>query len=124
MHLVGDKVRVKATGERGVIDAVGPDWVSVLADHLPARLGFDAITNYSDAARRAWIDRPKKAGRPRLPAPRKRMVSLRLDLEVLDLISRLAEHGLIASREQAINDWCRQAAIAALADAATGKGRA
>jgi hypothetical protein len=117
MHQPGDKVRIKSSGERGIIEAVSRDGVGVRVGDSLIELPSGGITNYSDAARRAWRDRPKRAGRPRLPAPRKRMVSLRMDLDVLDLMAQLAEHGMIASREQAINEWCRATALATLREA-------
>lgn len=124
MHQLGDKVRVKGTSERGIIEAASGDEVSVRVGGSLIAVCSGCVTNYSDAARRAWRDRPKKTGRPKLPAPRKRMVSLRLDLEVLDLIALLAEHSLIPNREQAVNDWCRAAAAAMLQEARIGRGGA
>jgi hypothetical protein len=38
------------------------------------------------------------------------MISLRIDIDVLDAMAILAEQGTIVSREQAINEWLRQRA--------------
>jgi uncharacterized protein (DUF4415 family) len=51
---------------------------------------------------------PKRAGRPRLDEPRKKPVSLRLDVDVWRLLIQAAEQGLIPNREQAINAWLRE----------------
>lgn len=122
MHQPGDKVRLKPSGERAVVVGVSGDRVTVRVGDVVTEVDAAGLTNYSDAARRAWAVRPKKAGRPRLDAPRKKMVALRFDLDVLDLIALLVEHGLVANREQAVNEWCREVATGMLRRSGVTKG--
>jgi hypothetical protein len=107
-HEVGDKVRIRHDGRRGVVTGVDGIYLVVKTDVGSERIALNEVTNYSLAARRAWRTRPKRAGRPRLASPRKRMISLRLDIDVLDGLAILVEHGLIESREGAINVWLRE----------------
>jgi hypothetical protein len=107
----GDRVRIKSgqyQGQRGQIDdlTTGGD-VIVVVEGTRLVVSRNSITNFSLAARRAWATRPKRAGRPTLPTPRKKMISLRIDIETLNALSVLAEHGLIANRERAVNEWLR-----------------
>ncbi len=110
---LGDKVRVRTgpyAGSRGLVAAIAGETASVrLPSGAVLELGATDLTNYSLAARRAWRAMPKRAGRPRLPAPRKKMISVRLDLDVWRLLAQAAEEGLINSREAAINDYLRRA---------------
>ena len=66
------------------------------------------ITNYSLAARRAWKAMPKRAGRPQLFSQRKKMVSIRLDVDVWDRLGEAVEQGLVPGKEQAVNTWLRE----------------
>lgn len=66
------------------------------------------ITNYSLAARRAWQKMPKRAGRPQSPSPRKKMVSMRMDVDVWDRLGEAVELGILVSREEAVNTWLRE----------------
>src|SRR5438309_782661 len=106
-HRPGDKVRVRAgpdAGQRGLICDLCPTHVVIgLDDGRTVELPDDAVTNYSLAARRAWRVMPKRAGRPRLEEPRKKLVSVRLDMAVWRDMRRAAEFGLIGSRDAAIN---------------------
>lgn len=119
---LGDKVRVRAgpyAGSRGVVRAIGETGAVVtLLAGTEIALSFAEITNYSAAARRAWQSMPKRAGRPRLPAPRKKLVSVRLDLDVWRMLAQAAECGLVPSREQAINAWLRERLVHLLPTAA------
>lgn len=112
-HQPGDKVRLRAgeyQGHRGVILGEEEDRVQVeLEAGETVNVLPDELTNYSLAARRAWKTMPKKAGRPKAHARQKRPVSFRLDMDVWKDLSRAAELGLIISREQAVNEWLRQA---------------
>jgi len=118
-HRVGDKVRLRNGGERGVVQAVRNEGLEIeLTSGEMRHVYGDEVTNFSRAARRAWVVMPKRAGRPRqLNAREKRMVSLRLDVEVWRGLALAAEMGLIPSREQAVNKWLRQALAALLRDA-------
>lgn len=109
---VGDKVRVRTglhAGTRGIVSGCQDGFTKIdLFDGRTIRVDSDLITNYSLAARRAWASMPKRAGRPRLEEPRKKMVSIRLDIDVWRRLSQAAEFGLIASREEAVNSWLRE----------------
>jgi len=111
----GDKVRIRSgsyVGARGIICAESDGQLDIQLDEggivsVPAK----EATNYSLAARRAWQAMPKRAGRPKGQRPAKRMVSMRLDVEVWDMLQEAAERGLISSREKAVNDWVREQVI-------------
>jgi uncharacterized protein (DUF4415 family) len=109
---IGDKVRIRSgpsAGARGVIRAVANGLVEVQLDaNEMIRVAPEEVTNYSRAARRAWQVMPKRAGRPQLPTPRKKMVSVRLDVDVWDQLGKAVELGLIPGREQALNMWLRE----------------
>jgi hypothetical protein len=110
-HRSGDKLRIKTgtyAGQRAVLLRTGPDVLVVLLPNgdrvmLPAR----SVTNFSLAARKAWVVMPKRAGRPKLDKPHKKMVSLRLDLDVAMLFDRAARLGLVKNRSEALNAWAR-----------------
>lgn len=111
-HRVGDRIRIKSgrwRGQRGLIRELLSEGELLLTveDARPV-IASDSITNFSLAARRAWVTRPKRAGRPMLAKPRKKMVSLRIDIETIDALSVLSEHGLITNREQAVNEWLKE----------------
>ncbi len=111
-HQPGDKVRIRfgpSTGARGVIRAEVDGRLEVLLDSSSIiHVASETVTNYSLAARRAWQAMPKRAGRPQLPTPRKKMVSMRLDVDVWDRLGVAVDLGLIPNREQAVNAWIRQ----------------
>ncbi len=109
---IGDKVRIRSgihAKARGVVQATGGESLEIQLDEdslIQARP--EAITNYSLAARRAWQVMPKQAGRHQLVTPRKRMASLRLDIDVLDNLDKAMKLGLIPNKEHAVNIWLRQ----------------
>ncbi len=109
---VGDKVRIRSgdhAGERGLIDEVADASVLVRFDTgEQVLMPLDNITNYSLAARRAWESMPKRAGRPVSVGAQKKMVSIRLNSEVWELLGKAVDLGLIRSREHAINAWLRE----------------
>ena len=109
---VGDKVRLRDgayCGSRGIVSSVGVNMLQIaLPDGELIEVTPDVLTNYSLAARRAWKSMPKRSGRPKLPAPRKKMVSLRLDIDVWQLLDRAVSLGLVANREQAVNGWLKE----------------
>src|SRR6266566_5506989 len=108
----GDKIRVRSgiyTGARGIIRAELNGLLEIeLDDSKVLSVPAKEVTNYSLAARRAWQVMPKRAGRPQLATPRKKMVSMRLDIDVWDRLGEAVELGLIPSREEAINAWLGQ----------------
>jgi hypothetical protein len=109
---IGDKVRIRSgphAKERGVVQAKVGEVLEIQLDTgLRIHAGPEEITNYSLAARRAWKVMPKRAGRHQLTVPRKKMVSLRLNIDVLDDLDEAAELGLVPNKEQAVNTWLRQ----------------
>jgi hypothetical protein len=111
----GDKIRIRSgpySGARGVIQAEINGGLEILLDEgISVRVEPKEITNYSLAARRAWQKMPKRAGRPQLASPRKKMVSMRLDVDIWNRLGEAAELGLIPSREEAVNDWIRERII-------------
>ncbi len=109
---LGDKIRVRSgiyKGTRGVIRAEVDGLLEIQLDEGGiVNIAVKEVTNYSLAARRAWQVMPKRAGRPQLPVPRKKMVSIRLDVDVWNRLGEAVELGLIPGREQAVNTWLRQ----------------
>jgi len=109
---LGDKVRLRSgphTGARGSISAETDGYFEIelgTGEKIPAL--HEEITNYSLAARRAWEAMPKRTGRPKGQRPVKRMVSMRLDSDVWDMLHEAAERGLIPNCEKAVNDWVRE----------------
>jgi hypothetical protein len=109
----GDKVRIRTgpyAGARGIIRLEKDGLFEIKLDDSESNIvtvPVENITNYSRAARRAWKVMPKRAGRPSLPFPRKKMVSIRIDVDVWNRLDEAIELGLIPSREQAINSWLR-----------------
>src|SRR5260221_10643215 len=105
----GDKVRIRSgsyVGARGLIRAESDGLLEIQLDEDGiVSVSAKEVTNYSLAARRAWQVMPKRAGRPSLPVPRKKMVSIRIDVDVWNRLGEAVELGLISSREQAINTW-------------------
>lgn len=108
----GDKIRVRSglnKGARGIIRTESDGLLEIQLDSSDiVRIEQDKITNYSLAARRAWKVMPKRAGRPQLRAPRKKMVSMRLDVDLWDRLGKAVELGLINNREEAVNTWLRE----------------
>lgn len=110
--LPGDKVRVKQgdhAGKRGIVVAVGnDDSLILLDDQAQVHVRSVQLTNYSLAARRAWAVMPKRAGRPKSSKPAKKMVSIRLRTDLWDRMETAVQHGLISSREEAVNRWIEE----------------
>ncbi len=107
----GDKIRVRSgpqMGARGIIQAEKEGRLEIqLDDGNTILIELEEITNYSLAARRAWQVMPKRAGRPQLPSPRKKMISMRIDVEVWDRLGEAVNLGLIPNREEMVNNWLR-----------------
>src|SRR5713101_5562680 len=108
----GDKIRIRTgpyTGVRGIIQAEKEGKLEIQLDNNNTVLVEPGeITNYSLAARRAWQVMPKRAGRPHLSSPRKKMVSMRIDIEVWDRLGEAVNLGLIPNREEAVNTWLQE----------------
>ena len=99
-------------GKRGII-------ISATGQALTVRIESDEsavlakpreLTNYSLAARKAWVSMPRRrVGRPVGTSKTQRIsVTLRLDLELWDRFKRLESLRLIEDRTAVINDWFRQ----------------
>jgi hypothetical protein len=105
-HRAGDKIRVKVgslAGARGRVARVNDDAVVVeIQNGDTVLLPSNGVTNYSLAARRAWKVMPKRAGRPRAEHPKKKMVSLRLDLELILRLDAAVTLGRTVNRSQAV----------------------
>src|SRR6266480_3450455 len=108
----GDKIRIRSglyKGSRGIIQSESDGLLEIQLDsNVVVYIGHDEITNYSLAARRAWQVMPKRAGRPQLSTPRKKMVSMRIDVDVWERLGDAVELGLITNREEAVNLWLRE----------------
>src|SRR5438876_887031 len=108
-YRIGDKVRVRSgiyAGLRGIIQSEADGLVNLqLQTGEVVRVLLEQVTNYSLAARRAWEAMPKRAGRPRTKIQRKKMVSLRLDADMWQMLGLASELGLVQSREQVVNEW-------------------
>lgn len=122
---LGDKVRLKSgphEGARGVIQAEIGGTLEVTLDNGDVVQALpEDITNYSSAARRAWKAMPKRTGRPKGQKPVKRLVSMRLDVDILDMLREAIELGLLANREKTINDWIRERASSLLSAEKSGE---
>ena len=111
----GDKVRMKSgphSGERGVIEAIDGDKLSVRleASGQSVRVVPEAVTNFSLAARKAWVTGPDRAvGRRKGTKLCDRVsVTLRLDRDLWQRFREMEESGLIQDRTAAVNSWLRR----------------
>jgi hypothetical protein len=111
----GDKVRVKAgphAGERGVVDAIDGEQLLVRLDGPgPAvRVLPEAVTNFSLAARKAWVTDPDRAvGRRKGTKLCDRVsVTLRIDRDLWEWFRALEGSGVIEDRTAAVNGWLRE----------------
>jgi ribosomal protein L24 len=112
---VGDKVRVKSgshAGERGVIAAIEGDtfMVRLEGSGQSVRLGPESVTNFSLAARKAWVTGPNRAvGRRKGTKLSDRVsVTLRIDRELWERFRAMEESGTIADRTAVINGLFRE----------------
>jgi hypothetical protein len=111
----GDKVRVKSgqhSGERGVILAIdGNKFVIRLeGSGRSVRVVPRSVTNFSLAARKAWITGPNRAvGRRKGTKLCDRLsVTLRIDRDLWARFRAMEGTGLIEGRTASINRWLRQ----------------
>jgi hypothetical protein len=110
----GDKVKLKAgrhRGERGVVAAVEGAKLVVRLDGSGQEvwLAPEDVTNFSLAARKAWVTGPDRAvGRRKGTRLSDRVsVTLRIDRELWDRFVELEEAGVIADRTALVNGWLR-----------------
>ncbi len=111
----GDKVQVKCgkhRGKRGVVVSAKGSEIIVRLDMGQLRIfaKSNELTNYSLAARKAWVSMPdRRVGRPAGSSKTPRIsVTLRLDLELWMRFKRLESMGLIEDRTAVINVWLRE----------------
>jgi hypothetical protein len=111
----GDKVRLKAgthAGARGFLDDFDEEKVVVRLEDsgLKVRVTPEQITNFSLAARKAWVTGPNRAvGRRKGTKLTDRVsVTLRLDRDLWDLFLGLEEDGIIDDRTGLINELIRE----------------
>jgi hypothetical protein len=113
--VAGDKVRLKAgdhTGERGVVESLDGEKLLVRLEQSNAkvRLTAEQVTNYSLAARKAWVTEPRRAvGRRKGTKLTDRVsVTLRFDRDLWEHFLALEEVGVIDDRTGLINGWFRE----------------
>jgi hypothetical protein len=111
----GDKVRLKAgthAGARGLLDDFDGDKLVVRLEGsgLKVRVTFDQVTNFSLAARKAWVTEPDRAvGRRKGTKLCDRVsVTLRLDRDLWEHFRGLEAVGVIEDRTGLINGWLRE----------------
>ena len=112
---IGDKVKLKSgnhKGVRGMVEAIAEDKVVIRADGIRELINLPPaeVTNFSLAARKAWLSMPKReVGRPKGSKYFDRVsVTLRIDR---DLWARFQAHersGQIEDRTATINAWLRE----------------
>src|SRR5947209_87251 len=102
---LGDKIRIHSgphAGVKGIVRAEVDGQLEIqFEENDTISVPINNVTNYSLAARRAWQSMPKRAGRPQLPVPRKKMVSMRLDVDVWHRLGEAVDLGLVPNREEA-----------------------
>jgi hypothetical protein len=121
----GDKVRLMAgehRGERGVIEKVegGKLAIRLEGSAQVVRVLPEQVTNFSLAARKAWLTEPNRGvGRRKGTRLCDRVsVTLRLDRDLWERFTELQGAGTIEDRTAIINSWFREK-LAEL----TGEGR-
>jgi uncharacterized protein (DUF4415 family) len=112
----GDKVRLKSVGHRaarGVIEGVldrGTLLVRLDGASQAIEVAPEHVTNFSLAARKAWVSMPhRQVGRPKgLRLCDRVSVTLRVDRELWERFQADESSGLIEDRTETINRWLRQ----------------
>ncbi len=111
----GDKVRLKTgahAGARGLLDAFDGDKVVVRLEESGRKVHVmpEHVTNFSLAARKAWVTEPDRAvGRRKGTKLSDRVsVTLRVDRELWELFLSLEAGGVIEDRTGLINEWFRE----------------
>jgi hypothetical protein len=111
----GDKVRLKAgthAGARGFLESFDDEKLVVRLEDsgLKIRVTPEQITNFSLAARKAWVTEPDRAvGRRKGTKLSDRVsVTLRLDRDLWELFLGLEEEGVIEDRTRLINALLRK----------------
>jgi hypothetical protein len=111
----GDKVRLKAgehRGERGMVETVDGGKLAVRLESSArvVRVLPEQVTNFSLAARKAWVTEPNRGvGRRKGTRLCDRVsVTLRLDRDLWERFTALQEAGAIEDRTAVINRWFRE----------------
>jgi hypothetical protein len=111
----GDKVRIKTgayAGERGIVETVDGDklLVRLEASGSKVRVSPEQVTNFSLAARKAWVTDPNRAvGRRKGTKLCDRVsVTLRLDRDLWEHFTGMEDSGVIEDRTAIINRWFRE----------------
>ncbi len=111
----GDKVKIKSglhRGQRGVVEEVEGGKIEVRVEGAGevVRLLCDEVTNFSLAARKAWVTGPDRAvGRRKGTRLCDRVsVTLRLDRALWERFVEMEGIGLIEDRTAVVNGWFRE----------------
>ena len=111
----GDKVRLKAgphAGERGLVEALDGEKLVVRLEQSGLKLCVlpEQMTNFSLAARKAWVTGPDRAvGRKKGTKLYDRVsVTLRFDRDLWKRFLALEKEGIIEDRTALINAWFRE----------------
>jgi hypothetical protein len=109
---LGDKIRVKSgphSGERGVIEGIDDDKLVIRLEASGQAMSVlpESVTNFSLAARKAWVTGPDRAvGRRKGTKLCDRVsVTLRIDRGLWERFREMERSGLIEDRTAAVNSW-------------------
>ena len=108
-------VKVKAgphRGERGTVKQIDEQKLSICLDdsRIVIQVTPEDVTNFSLAARKAWVTDPNRGvGRRKGTCLTDRVsVTLRFDRDLWELFQRLEKAGIIEDRTAIINAWFRE----------------
>ena len=111
---VGDKIRLKAHNSapaRGVVEEVRGNELLIRLDESGELIAVESesVTNFSLAARKAWLHMPhRQVGRPKGARHCDRVsVTLRIDRALWEQFKRGESEGRIRDRTATINFWFR-----------------
>jgi len=105
---VGDKIRIKISLARGVVERVKGNTLFVSRDDGgEENVKSSEVTNYSLAARKAWESMPeRRVGRPKGTSKTDRVsVTLRIDRELWARFKQAEQDALITDRTATVNKW-------------------
>ncbi len=107
---MGDKVRLRTTGQKGTVVGHSGELLSVRIGNDVLTVTYREVTNLSRAARKAWLNMPsRRVGRPKGSSHVSRVsVTLRIDQDLWRAFRELEDGGLVEDRTRLINDWIRQ----------------
>ena len=105
---VGDKVRIKSSHVRGIVEAVKGKSLLISLDEGGTETAVGSeVTNFSLAARKAWESMPeRRVGRPKGTSKTDRVsVTLRIDRELWARFKKAEQEKLITDRTGMVNKW-------------------